>query len=73
MGIKTNLWAFQATNKQISHKRLGHSKERETESLLVAAQNNVIRTNEVKVRIVRHNKIADVDFVVVETNRSIPL
>ena len=41
---------------------------RETESLLITAQNNAIRTNNVKARC---NKIADADSVVIETKRLI--
>ncbi len=44
--------------------------KRETESLLIAAQNNAIRTNHIKAR---RNKIANVDYLVKETKRSITL
>ena len=44
---------------------------RETESFLIAAQNNAIRTNNVKVRIDKTQQIAGVDYVVIETKRLI--
>ena len=52
--------------------------KRETESLLISAQNNAIRTNHIKgissfdmIRIIRRNKRANVGYVVIETKRSI--
>ena len=54
MGRKTNIWAFQTTNKQhLTRENMDLSKKRvrETESLLIAAQNNAIRTNHIKTRI----------------------
>ena len=42
---------------------------REKESLLIAAQNNAIRTN--KLKSTRLNKIANVGYVVKETKQSI--
>ena len=45
--------------------------KRETESFLIAAQDNAIRTNHIKARIERLNKIANVDYAVTETKRSI--
>ena len=57
MGIKTTLWRFKRRI-NISHKktqtwlRKRHF-QRETESLLIAAQNNAIRTNHIKARIDR--------------------
>ena len=49
MGTKTIVWTFQATNRKISHEKIWicqrkGSLKRETESLLIAAQNNAIRT-----------------------------
>ena len=52
---KTTLWAFEATNKHLTRENLDGAKKRklrrETESLLIAAQNNAIRTNHIKTRI----------------------
>ena len=39
--------------------------KRETESLLIAAQNNTIRTNN-KVKTEKHNRIVSVGYVVIE-------
>ena len=56
MGRKITLWTLQATNKKISQEKIwtwlrkGNLK-REKESLLIAAQNNAIRTNYVKAKI----------------------
>ena len=56
MGRKTTLWSFKWLIDNISHKktwmwlRKGNLK-RETDSLLIVAQNNAIRTNHIKVRI----------------------
>ena len=44
--------------------------KRETDSLLIAAQNNAIKTNHIKARI-RRNKIANVGYVMIETKTSI--
>ena len=53
MGTKTILWTFQATNKQnLIQVNLDIAKKgkllRETESLLISAQNHGIRTNYLK-------------------------
>ena len=45
--------------------------KRETESLLGAAQNNNVRTNHIKARIDKTQKIASVGSVVIETKQSI--
>ena len=45
--------------------------KKETESLLIAAQNNAIRTNHIKVRIDKTQKIANLGYVVIETKPSI--
>ena len=56
MGRKTTLWRFKRLIKNILHDktltwlRKGNFK-RETESLLIAAQNNAVRTNHIKPRI----------------------
>ena len=44
--------------------------KRETESLLIAAQNNAIRTNHIKARIDKMQQIANVSYVVIHTNGS---
>ena len=44
---------------------------RETEYLILAAQNNAIRTNHMKARIEICNKIEHVGYVVIKTKRSI--
>ena len=41
---------------------------RETVSLLIAAQNNAIRTNYVKARIDKAQQVADVGYVVTKMN-----
>ena len=56
MGRKTILWAFETTNKQhLTRENLNLGKKgnfkRETESRLIAAQNNIIRTNHIKASI----------------------
>ena len=53
---KTNVWIFKATNKRNlkknNNKKCGHGNlKRECEFLLIAAQNNAIRTNYVQARI----------------------
>ena len=56
IGWKTTVWIFQASNKRnvtqedLDMAKKGHLK-RETESFLIAAQNNAIRTNYVKAKI----------------------
>ena len=46
--------------------------KRETESLLIAAENHAVKTNHIKVRIdIRRNKIANVGYVVTEMKPSI--
>ena len=50
MERKTTIWTFQATKNDISHEKTWtcltkRKLMRETESLLIAAQNNAIRTN----------------------------
>ena len=40
---------------------------RETESFLIAAQNNALRTNFVNVKKIRRNKITNVDYMVIKT------
>ena len=45
---------------------------RETESLLIAAQDNAKGTNHIKANIDKTKKIANVDYVVTEIKRSIP-
>ena len=52
MGGKTTVWIFQATNKRnLTREDLEkETLKRETEFLLIAAQNNVIRTNYVKAK-----------------------
>ena len=51
MGRKTTAWIFQVTNKgNLTPEDLENLK-RETESLLIAAQNNTIRTNYVEAKI----------------------
>ena len=50
MGRKITVWTFQTTNKRnLIRENLDITKKRE--SILIAAQNNVIRTDYVKVRI----------------------
>ena len=77
MGRKTNVWIFQATNKwnikpeDLDMAKKGTPYERETESLLIAVQNNAIRTNYVKAKWIRRNKIANVIYVVIKTKQSI--
>ena len=72
---KQHYGCFKWLINNISHKktwtwlRKGNFK-RETESLIIAAQNNAIRTNHIKARI-RCNKIANVGYVVTETKPSI--
>ena len=53
MGRETTVWIFQAANWQdcIQEDLLKANLKRETESLLIATQNNVIRTNYIKVKI----------------------
>ena len=54
MGSKTILWTLQATNKQnLTRENMAKkvNLQKETESLLIAAQNNTIRTNYIKARI----------------------
>ena len=56
MGRKTIIWTFQVTNKSpLTWENLDMAKKgnlkRETESLLIATQNNAIRTNYIKARI----------------------
>ena len=56
MRRKTTVWIFQATKSEISHDKTltwlrKGSLKRETESRLIAAQNNAIETNYVKARI----------------------
>ena len=56
MGRKTTGWIFQATNKRnLTREGLDMAKKNklknETESLLIAAQNNTIRTNYIKAKI----------------------
>ena len=52
---KTTVWTFQATNKQnLTQENVDIAKgnfKRESEYLLIAAQNNVIRTNYVKAKV----------------------
>ena len=62
--------AQQKKKKKKEKKKEGNLK-RENESLLIAAQNNAIRTNHLKARI-DYNKPADVGYVVIEMKRSIP-
>ena len=45
--------------------------KRETGSLLIAAQNNAVRTNHIKARIITRYKTTDVVYVVIETKPSI--
>ena len=45
--------------------------KRETESLLIEARNNAIRTNYIKQERIRRSKIANVAYVVIETKRSV--
>ena len=40
--------------------------KRETESLIIAAQNNAIRTNYIKAKIDKTQQIVNVDYVVIE-------
>ena len=56
MGRKTTVWIFQATNRgNLTQEDLGiitvGNHKRETESFLVAAQNNSIKTNNVQANI----------------------
>ena len=56
MGRKTTVWIFQATNSKISHEKKWswlrkENHKGETESHLIAAQNNAIRTNLIRVSI----------------------
>ena len=56
MGRKTTLWRFKRLINSISYDRTGTGLrkgnfQRETESLLIAAQDNAIRTNHIKARI----------------------
>ena len=56
MGRKTNMWTLQLTNKwNLTQENWSMAKKsktfRGTESLLIAAQNNFIRTNYIKARI----------------------
>ena len=59
-----------SNNKTWTWLRKGNFK-RETESLLIAAQNNVIRTIISKRELIRRNKIANVDYEVTEMKPSI--
>ena len=59
-----------SNNKTWTWLRKGNFK-RETESLLIAAQNNVIRTIISKRELIRRNKIANVDNEVTEMKPSI--
>ena len=78
MGRKTTVWIFHATKSpgEISHEktwtwlRRGNLK-RETESLLIVAQNNAIRTNYIKAKIDNTQKIASVDYVMTKTKQFI--
>ena len=55
MERKTTLWEFKTTNKHLTRQNLTWLRKgkfkRETESLLMAAQNSAIRTNHIKTRI----------------------
>ena len=56
MRRKTTVWTFQMTHKQNSHEKTWtwqrkRNFKRETESLLITAQKNAIRTNHIKARI----------------------
>ena len=56
MGRKTNLWRFKRLISNISHEKTGSwlrkgNFKRETELLLIAAQNNAIRTDHINARI----------------------
>ena len=55
MGRKTTLWAFQ-TQKTWTWLRKGNFK-RETESLIIATQNNAIKTNHIKARIDKTHRL----------------
>ena len=64
---KKTVWTFQVINKpNFTWENLDMAKKgnlkRETESLLMPAQNNAIRTNNVKARIGRTQQIANVDL-----------
>ena len=75
-GQEKTVWAFLATNmtRDISHEktwtwlRKGNLK-RETESLLIAAKNNTIKTNYIKARIDKTKLI--IGYEVTETKRLI--
>ena len=77
MGRKTNVWTFEATNKlNLTRENLDSAEkkgclQRETESLRIAAKNNAIRTNCVKPKKQRQDKIADVNYVVIKMKPSI--
>ena len=71
MGRKTSLWTVQATNQQNLTQKIWTwlkkaNLKRENDSLLKAAQNNAIRTNYVKLRRGKTQKIANVHYVVIE-------
>ena len=65
---------FKRQTSEISYEKTWLRKgnlKKETESLLITAQNNAIRTNYMKVKIIKTQKIANVGYVVIETKRSI--
>ena len=66
---------FKRLINNISHKKTWtwqrKGNRRKTESLLIAAQNNPIRTNHIKARKIRRNKIANGGYVVIESKPSI--
>ena len=75
MWIRTTVWIFQVTNNQnlkdLDMVKKGNFKK-ETESLSIAAQNNVRRTNYVKVKIDKtRENIASEGCVVIETKQLI--
>ena len=76
MGRKKLYGPFKRLINNISHEktwtwlRKGNFK-RETESILIAAQNNAIRTNQIEARIDKRSKIANVGYVMIEMKPSI--
>ena len=64
---------FKTTNKQhLTRQNLDTAKKRkETEPLIITAQNNAIRTNHIKERIDKTQKIANVGYAVTEMKPSI--
>ena len=72
--MKKNNW--KDISSEILHKKIwiylrNGNLKRETESLLMAAQNNAIRTSYVKAKIDKTNKFVDIDYVLIDTKLSI--